>query len=140
MLQTNDYDVPINGNGYGKWPGETAMSGVLGGNNPSKVFTEPGDDLEELLMRTVFRDQKQATATILLYSKCKKFNFQRGLDDLRAFCSALCSIEGRSTAMALQGVTGVVAPGYLEGKSKGIFQRSRSRKSNRHREEEQVSE
>ena len=141
-MSTTEYDPPqIPTNGSAKpWPGETAMSGVLGGHNPAKVFTEPGDDAIELLMRTVFKDEKQATAAILLYSKCKKYGFQRGIDDLRALCAARCSIQGRSSAMALQALTGVVAPGYLEGESKGIFQKGRTNKPKRFKEDAQVNE
>ena len=141
MTQAKEYEAPqIPTIGYGKWIGETLLSPVMGGHNPAKVFTEPGDEALDLFMRTVFKDEKQATAAILLYSKCKKYKFQRGIDDLMALCAAKCSIEGRSTAMALMAQTNVVAPGYLENRSKGIWQRGNKRQPNRFKEEAQVNE
>lgn len=93
-----------------------------GSHHSSEIFVNPGKraDPLELLMRTVFKNDKQATGAVLLYSKCKKFKFQRGIDDLMALCAARCSVDGRSTALALMAETGAVAPGVLEALSKGV--------------------
>ena len=95
----------------------------MGGSHRStEIFVNPGKrtDPLELLMRTVFKNEKQAIAAVLLYSKCAKYGFQRGIDDLMALCAAKCSIDGRSTALALMAETGAVAPGVLEALSKGV--------------------
>lgn len=84
----------------------------------SRIFVNPGKDVLELLMRTVFKDDREATAAVMLFSKCQKYNFQRGMDDLKAWLAAKCSVQGRSTAMALMAETGVVAPSVLQASSK----------------------
>ena len=86
---------------------------TFGGGSKTRVFVSPGKDVLELFMRTIFDNREQMVAAIMLYDKCRRFNFQRGLDDLKAFLAAQCSVQGRSTALALMAETGVVAPGIL---------------------------
>ena len=86
---------------------------TFGGGSKTRIFVSPGKDLLELFMRTVFDNREQMVAAIMLYDKCRRFNFQRGMDDLKAFLAAQCSVQGRSTALALMAETGVLAPGIL---------------------------
>lgn len=99
-------------NSNGRVAAEDLLHTMSPGNR-SRIFVSPGKDTLELLMRTVFKDESQAAAAVLLYDKCVKYNFARGLDDLRAYLAAKCSLQGRSTALALMAETGVVAPGVL---------------------------
>jgi len=98
--------------GDGKLAAEDLLH-TFGGHSRTRVFVTPGKDVLELLMRTVFDSKEQAVAAVLLYDKCQRFNFVRGLDDLKAYLAAMCSVQGRSTALALMAETGVVAPGIL---------------------------
>ncbi len=108
--------VTQNRNVAGKGDGKLAAEDLLqtfGSHSKTRVFVSPGKDLLELLMRTVFKNEEQAVAAVLLYDKCQRFNFTRGLDDLKAYLAAMCSVQGRSTSLALMAETGVVAPGIL---------------------------
>ncbi len=98
--------------GDGKVAAEDLLH-TFGGGNKTRVFVSPGKDVLELLMRTVFQDEHQAVAAVILYDKCQRYNLKRGMEDLKAFLAARCSIQGRSTALALMAETGVVAPGVL---------------------------
>lgn len=89
----------------------------------SRIFVNPGKDVLELLMRTVFKDDREATAAVMLFSKCQKYGFQRGLGDLKAWLAAKCSVQGRSTAMALMAETGVVAPSVLQASGNKMMKR-----------------
>lgn len=91
----------------------------------SRIFVHPGKDVLELLMRTVFASEDQAIAAVMLYDKCMKYNFKRGLEDLKALLAARCSIGGRSTSLALMAETGVVAPGVLETHGKPLSRKGR---------------
>ena len=99
------------------------------GHSSSAMFIKPGNDSLELLMRTVFENDQQATAVVLLYSKCKKYKYQRGIDDLMALMAAKCSVKGRSTLLALQAETQILAPSLLGGAGKD---QQVSKKKNHH--------
>jgi len=86
---------------------------VMPGHSRSRIFVSPGKDVLELLMRTNFKDDKEANTAVLLFSKCMKYSHTRGLEDLKAWLAAKCSIKGRSTNLALMAETGVVAPSIL---------------------------
>jgi hypothetical protein len=100
------------GNGHDRLAAEELLH-TFGGGSKTRIFVSPGKDLLELLMRTVFDNREQMVAAIMLYDKCRRFNFQRGMDDLKAFLAAQCSVQGRSTALALMAETGVLATGIL---------------------------
>lgn len=85
----------------------------FGGGSKTRVFVSPGKDVLELLMRTVFQDEHQAVAAVILFDKCQRYGLKRGMEDLKAFLAAKCSIQGRSTALALMAETGIIAPGVL---------------------------
>jgi len=111
-------DTDSNSNSTNGRVDEFAASSLLQqgpGHSASAMFVKPGKDSLELLMRTVLEDDRQATAVVLLYSKCKKYNFQRGIDDLMAWMAAKCSVKGRSTLLALQAETQILAPSLLNG-------------------------
>jgi len=96
--------------------GKLAVEGLLhsfGSGSKTRVFVSPGKEVLELLMRTVFQDERQAMAAVMLYDKCLRYNHRRGIEDLKALLAARCSIQGRSTALALMAETGLIAPGVL---------------------------
>lgn len=108
--------------------GKVAAEDLLttyGGGSKTRPFISPGKDVLELLMRTNFRDDDQAVAAVLLYDKCLRYDLELGLEDLKAYLAAKCSVQGRSTLLALMASTGVIAPGML---SKGNDMRTFTRK------------
>jgi len=114
--------------GDGKVAAEDLLHTFGGGSN-TRVFVSPGKDVLELLMRTVFQDEHQAVAAVILYDKCQRYKLERGMEDLKAFLAAKCSIQGRSTALALMAETGVVAPGVLvkNGDMRTLMRKGRQR-------------
>jgi len=108
--------------------GKLAVEGLLhtfGGGSKTRVFVSPGKEVLELLMRTVFHDERQAMNAVMLYDKCLRYNHRRGIEDLKALLAARCSIQGRSTALALMAEIGILSPGVLV---KGEDQRTLKRK------------
>ena len=107
--RTNKAEIP---SGDGRLAAEDLLHS-FGGGSKTRVFVSPGKDVLELLMRTVFQDEHQAVAAVVLFDKCQRYGLKRGMDDLKAFLAARCSIQGRSTALALMAETGIIAPGVL---------------------------
>lgn len=107
--KTNIKDI---GSGDGRLAAEDLLH-TFGGGSKTRVFVSPGKDVLELLMRTVFQDEHQAVAAVILYDKCQRYKLKRGMEDLKAFLAAKCSIQGRSTNLALMAETGIIAPGVL---------------------------
>jgi len=118
MENVNIDDIGVNG--AGKFHDFAAASLLQQGpgHSSSAMFIKPGNDSLELLMRTVFQNEEQATSVVLLYSKCKKYGYQRGIDDLMALMASKCSVKGRSTLLALQAETQILAPSLLGGAGK----------------------
>ena len=114
--------------GDGKVAAEDLLH-TFGGGSKTRVFVSPGKDVLELLMRTVFQDEHQAVAAVILYDKCQRYGLKRGIEDLKACLAARCSIQGRSTALALMAETGVLAPGVLakNGDMRTLMRKGRQR-------------
>lgn len=112
-MNTRKQNQPVqSSDGHDRMAAEDLLH-TFGGGSKTRVFVSPGKDVLELFMRTVFDNREQMVAAIMLYDKCRRFNFQRGLDDLKAFLAAQCSVQGRSSALALMAETGVVVPGLF---------------------------
>jgi len=86
---------------------------TFGGGSKTRVFVSPGKDTLELAMRTVFDDERQLMAAVVLYHKCRRFGIERGIEDLKVLMAMRCSKQGRSTAFALMAETGLIAAGVL---------------------------
>jgi hypothetical protein len=89
------------------------------GQFPSAVkeFVHPGKDPGELLMRCIFKDEREANAAILYLAKCEEFGLDRHKKILLHKLAASVSIKGVSRRELLQAVTGLLAPGlYNDGK------------------------
>jgi len=82
--------------------------------NAFKDFTTPADNPRAMLMRTVFEDEKKATACALLLHYYDLFDMG---DDCAQLVldkqAAMCSVKGRSTILLLFAITGIVAPSLL---------------------------
>lgn len=124
--------------GRSRGNGKLAEEGLLhtfGGGSKTRVFVSPGKDTLELAMRTVFDDDRQLMATVMLYNKCIRFNIERGIEDLKVLMAMKCSKQGRSTALALMAETGILAPGVLV---KGGDQHTLKRKGRQRDEDKPV--
>lgn len=84
-----------------------------------KEFVHPGKDPGELLMRCVFKDEREANAAVLFLSKCEEFGLPRHKQLLLHKLAATTSIKGLSRRELLQAVTGIVAPALFGEKEKG---------------------
>lgn len=83
-----------------------------------KEFVHPGKDPGELLMRCVFKDEREANAAILYLAKCEEFGLVRHKKILLHKLASTVSIKGERIKILLQAVTGIVAPELLGEKEK----------------------
>ncbi|MDD5095173.1 MAG: hypothetical protein PHV74_12480 [Dehalococcoidia bacterium] len=100
---------PSNNNGHDRLAAQDLIH-AMGSGDKAHTFVKPGKDTLELLMRTVFENERQARQVVLLYSKLVKYGFEDGLADLRALLAAKCSVKGRSRMEALMAEIQVLAP------------------------------
>lgn len=131
-------DQPTNGNGstgFGQIAAMDLFKNFGGRGDPTKVFTTPGTN-DELLMRTVFKDEREEIANIRLYSKANRFKVQVAQDDLRRHWAGKSAINGRSTLLCLQGQTGVVVSDFVAKGSKGRAQQQPQQMKVRHTDDD----
>jgi hypothetical protein len=81
------------------------------GESPSasRELLHIGKSYEDLLMRTVFRDDNQRNAVITYVYKCEKFHMQAHIDMMLNWMAASPSVGGRSRLEFLQAHTGIIA-------------------------------
>jgi hypothetical protein len=81
------------------------------GESPSasRELLHTGKGYEDLLMRTVFRDDNQRNAVITYLYKCEKFHMQTHIDMMLNWLAASPSVGGRSRLEFLQAHTGIIA-------------------------------
>jgi len=134
MLDQTTQTPGVNGKQTPKIAAQSLLHMMPGGSRSGEVFIKPAADLMDALKATVFKTPEQAIDAVLLASKCEKYKFKRGIEDLKRLCTALCSVDGRSTSFALMGETQVIAPEVLGGLSgsskKGKRRDLRSAKQN----------
>lgn len=71
-----------------------------------KMFVDPGENIDDLLMRAEFADDEQAMAAVRHAAKCADFHDKVGTDELHHAIAARVSIKGRRVDILLKGVTG----------------------------------
>jgi len=118
-------------------PTQTKGNGHKGFNNPfdfnalfsqhdqpsfGRYFVEPGKEAVELFMRTVFRNEGEASNAVLYLAQCEEFGIEEGKKMLKNYLASRPSVGGRSRKELTMVGTGILAPG-LYG--------SRERKQNR---------
>ena len=74
-----------------------------------KEFTHPGKEPAELLMRTVFKDERDLNAAVLFLARCQEFNLTRHKQLLLNRIAGATSIRGERAKMLLQAVVGQLA-------------------------------
>jgi hypothetical protein len=75
-----------------------------------KMFVDPGESLEGLLMRADFADDEQAMAATRHAAKCTDFHDKVGEQELHNTVAARVSIKGKRVEILLKGVTGSQTP------------------------------
>lgn len=78
--------------------------------NQLKEFTHPGKDPKELLMRCVFKDERERNAAVLYYAKCVEFDLPAEKEVLGNWLASTVSVRGLSRRELLMGVTNIIAP------------------------------
>jgi len=80
--------------------------------NVGRDFVHPGKNSQELLMRTILKDRREANAVVLLRAKFQEFEMTTAEDEemLKDLLAALCSIGGISRKELLMCITQIVAP------------------------------
>jgi len=77
--------------------------------NTIKEFVHPGKDPGELLMRCIFKDDREATAAVLFLSKCEEFGLERHKRLLLHKLASTTSVKGIGRKELLQAVTGTLS-------------------------------
>lgn len=75
-----------------------------------KEFVHPGKTPQDLLMRTVFRNENQRNAALRYLRKCEKFRMASHIIMLTNWLAASPSVEGRSRKEVLQATAGIIVP------------------------------
>jgi len=86
--------------------------------NAIKEFVHPGKEAGELLMRVVFKDEREANAAVLYLSKCEEFKMERHRRLLLHRLAATVSVKGVGRNQLLQAVVGHLAAGSYSGDGK----------------------
>lgn len=79
-------------------------------HNIAKPLIEPGEKLEELLMRTRLEDENQARDVILAIDWVREFDLDEEEDSLRLLLAILPSIEGVGRKEYVMVATQILAP------------------------------
>lgn len=135
FIPVNTDDIQSSNNGQRPILASDRLITTVGGTNYASIFVRPGQNTEDLLMRTFLRDERQAIHYVRFLSKCNKYGFERGKQDLRNLAAAKCSIQGRSTAFALMGIVQAISPEALLNFSRASAGRAKNMIYNKRRPE-----
>jgi hypothetical protein len=117
--------VGARGNGGFPLNDPRALEGLMNQQqfpNMFKEFTHPGKDPRELLMRCIFKDERERNAAVLYYAKCVEFDLPKEKEVLSNWLASTVSVRGMSRRELLMGVTNILAPslyGVKERKGRG---------------------
>ena len=79
--------------------------------NLLKELVHPGKgDPKELLMRCVFKDDRERNAAVLYFAKCVEFDLKKEMDVLANWLASTVSVKGLSRRELLMGQTNIIAP------------------------------
>ena len=129
-MQRRGPDIPgsktsMKGNGGFPLNDPRAWEGLMNQQqvpNMFKEFTQPGKDPKELLMRCIFKDERERNAAVLYYAKCEEFNLPGEKAVLSNWLASTVSVHGMSRRELLMGLAGIIAPslyGAKERKGRG---------------------
>jgi hypothetical protein len=117
---------PFGSNGNGNNGGGLSvdfLEGLLGDSNAPSIareFVHPGDKPDELLMRTVFKDEAQVNAAAEYLAYCVRYKYDQGIKRLMYKMAGNCSIDGMRIKELMMALTQRVVP-ELYTKSKRTY-------------------
>ena len=76
----------------------------------ARHFVEPGKTARELFMRTVFRNEAEATNAVLYLAQCEEFGITEGETMLKNYLASRPSVGGRSRKELAMVGTGIMVP------------------------------
>jgi len=107
--------------GTGRPRGGSFIDGLFGSGELAsaiKEFVHPGKGPSEVLMRVVFKDQREANAAVLFLRKCDEFHMEGHKTLLlNRLCSSV-SVEGKGRSQLLQAVVGQLLTHLYRGGQK----------------------
>jgi len=95
--------------------------------NVLKEFVHPGKDPGEILMRCIFKDERERNAAVLYLAKCREFGLAVEEKVLLTWLAATTSVRGLSRRELLMAASGIVAPS-LYGQNQKQFGRRTNKK------------
>ena len=107
-----------NGNGHGSNGIGAPLIDTQDMPNMMRSLVEPGENIKDLLMRTVLLDVDESTQLALAISYCLKYSCKHQLDSLLYLLAARCSVNETSRRELLMAITGILSPGMLGVKDK----------------------
>ena len=119
MVQKNDRSNPENV-GFGNvdtFEKTFKLQESQGSNARDLVY--PGKNPRDMLMRTVFRSDRQANAFTLAMAQMEEFDDTEGQNILLNDMAARCSVDGRGQQNLLQALTGYYD--YVRSQSIGKY-------------------
>lgn len=102
-----------NGNGNGGGLDTNFIESLLGdsqGQSIAREFVHPGDKPDELLMRTVFKDEVQVNAAAEYLALCMKYKYDNGIKRLMYKMAGNVSIDGMRIKELMMAITQRVVP------------------------------
>jgi hypothetical protein len=105
--------VNTRGDGHFPFNDPKALEGLFNQQQFPSVFKEfvhPGKDPRELLMRCIFKDERERNAAVLYYAKCEEFGLTEEKQILTNWLASTVSVRGLARRELLMAGTGIVAP------------------------------
>ncbi len=78
--------------------------------NVAKELVHPGKDPKELLMRCIFKDERERNAAVLYYAKCEEFSLEEEKQVFLTWLASTVSVRGLSRRELAMVSTGIIAP------------------------------
>lgn len=75
-----------------------------------KEFVHPGKDPKELLMRCIFKDERERNAAVLYYAKCEEFGLEEEKQVLLSWLASTVAVRGLARRELAMVSTGIIAP------------------------------
>jgi hypothetical protein len=81
----------------------------------AKELVHPGQDPEAILMRCIFKDERERNAAVLYLAKCREFGLAEEEKVLRDWLASTVSVRGLSRRELAMVSTGIIAPSLYPG-------------------------
>jgi hypothetical protein len=91
--------------------------------NVLKEFVHPGKDPGELLMRCIFKDERERNAAVLYLAKCREFGLVKEEQVLLHWLASTTAVRGIARRELLMAFSGIVAPSLYDKTDKRAARR-----------------